>query len=126
LSDDPNAQSDRGSLGWFNANQMDPQFSKAAFGLAKVGEVSEPVQSSFGWHLIRLEGRRPARQMTFDEASTQILADLKQKYVAEKRKARLEAISHDPQMKVNQAAVDALLVKLREPSKVGVRTPQAK
>jgi peptidyl-prolyl cis-trans isomerase C len=118
LSDDPNARADKGELGWFNAKKMDPQFSKAAFALAKVGDVSEPVQSSFGWHLIRLDGRRPPQQLTFDEASKQILAELKQRYVTEKHKARLDAISHDPQMKVNQAAVDALLVRLPEPPKI--------
>jgi peptidyl-prolyl cis-trans isomerase C len=127
LSDDPNGKSEGGQLGWFTAKKMDPQFSKAAFELAKVGDVSEPVQSSFGWHLIRLDGRRPARQMTFDEASKQILAELKQRHVNDKRKALLEAISHDPQMKVNQTAVDALLVKLPEPPKIqGMRSLEAK
>jgi peptidyl-prolyl cis-trans isomerase C len=118
LSDDPNGRAEGGRLGWFNAKQMDPQFSKAAFALAKVGDLSEPVQSSFGWHLIRLDGRRPPQQLTFDEASKQILSELKQRYVADKRKAKLEAISRDPQMQVNQAAVDALLVRLPDAPKI--------
>jgi len=40
------------------------------------------------------------------------MAELKTQYVNEVRKAKLTAISHDPAMKVNQAAVDALVVKL--------------
>lgn len=126
LSDDPNGRSEGGRLGWFTARQMDPQFAKAAFELKKVGEVSEPVQSSFGWHLIRLDGRKPAQQMSFEDASKQIMPELKQRYIADKRKARIEAISRDPQMKVNQAAVDALLVKMPEPPKMGLRLPDPK
>ncbi len=127
LSDDPSAKSDGGRLGWFGPKKMDPAFSKAAFELAKVGDISEPVQSSFGWHIIRLDGRRPPTQLSFEEASRQIMPELKQRYIADKRNARLEAISHDPNMKVNQAAVDALVVKLPEPPRIeGLRPPQVK
>ena len=127
LSDDPNGRTDGGQLGFFAPNKMDPAFSKAAFALEKVGELSEPVESSFGWHIIRLDGRRPGRQLTFDEASKQIMSDLKHRYIADKRSAKLEAISHDPNMKVNQAAVDALVVKLPEsPRVLGTRPPSMK
>ena len=112
LSDDPSARSNGGQLGWFDAKKMDPGFSKGAFALGKVGDISEPVQSSFGWHIIRLDGRRPPQQLSFEQASTKIMAELKQRYIKDKRNAALEAITHDPQMKVNQAAVDALVVKL--------------
>ena len=127
LSDDPNGRTDGGQLGFFAPKKMDPAFSKAAFALEKVGELSEPVESSFGWHIIRLDGRRPGRQLTFDEASKQIMSELKQRYIADKRSAKLEAISHDPNMKVNQAAVDALVVKLPEsPRVLGTRPPSMK
>jgi peptidyl-prolyl cis-trans isomerase C len=124
LSDDPSAATNGGQLGWFEAKKMDPAFAKAAFALAKVGDISEPVQSSFGWHIIRLDGRHPPRQLTFDEASKRILADMKQRYVKEKRNAKLEAITHDPQMKVNQAAVDALVVKLPDAPHINELRPQ--
>jgi peptidyl-prolyl cis-trans isomerase C len=124
LSDDPSAATNGGQLGWFEGKKMDPAFAKAAFALAKVGDVSEPVQSSFGWHLIRLDGRHPARQLSFDEASRRILAELKQRYVKDKRNAAMEAITHDPQMKVNQAAVDALVVKLPDAPRIDDVKPQ--
>jgi peptidyl-prolyl cis-trans isomerase C len=127
LSDDEAAKKDGGQLGWFGQKKMDPAFTKAAFDLANVGDVSEPVQSSFGWHLIRLDGRRASRPLTFDEASKQIMADLKQRYIRDKRNGRLEAISHDPSMKVNQAAIDALVVQMPEAPRVeGPRAPQTK
>ncbi len=43
-----------GDLGWFSRGRMDPNFEKAAFAL-EVGQVSEPVKSYFGYHLIKLE-----------------------------------------------------------------------
>lgn len=127
VSDDPSAKTNGGALGFFGPKKMDPAFSKAAYALKNVGDVSEPVQSSFGWHIIRLDGRRAPREIPFEQASKQIMAELKQRYVGDIRKAKLEAISRDPNMKVNQAAVDALLVKLPEPPPTpGAGAPEAK
>ena len=111
VSDDPTAKENGGALGWFAPGTMDPAFTKAAFALKNAGELSEPVKSSFGWHIIRLDARRPARELTFERARKQIMLELKQRYVAQTRQAKLEAIGHDPAMKVNQAAIDALVVK---------------
>ena len=118
VSEDPTAKENGGQVGWFVFEKMDPAFSKAAFDLKKVGDISEPVQSSFGWHIIRLDGRRPAQQMPFEQASKSIMNDLKQRYVKDARDARLDAISKDPNMKVNQAAIDALVVKLPDSPKL--------
>jgi peptidyl-prolyl cis-trans isomerase C len=112
MSDDPSAEANGGALGWFPATKMDPAFSKAAFGLKNVGDLSEPVQSKFGYHVIRLDGKRAGEERPFEPVSKQIMAELRARYVSETRDARLEAIRNDPGMKVNQAAIDALIVKL--------------
>ena len=114
VSDDPSAETNGGALGWFSAAKMDPTLSKAAFGLRNVGDLSEPVLTQSGYQVIRLDGRRPARERTFDEASKQIMAQLRQRHINETRDARMEAIRTDPHTKVNQAAIDALVVKLPE------------
>ncbi|NHE55363.1 peptidylprolyl isomerase [Cyclobacterium plantarum] len=55
-SEDPSAQSNKGNLGYFTALQMVLPFEEAAFNLS-VGEISDPVLSDFGYHVIRLEER---------------------------------------------------------------------
>lgn len=56
-SEDPSAKGNGGDLGWFNAAKMVKPFSEAAAAL-KPGEISQPVRTQYGVHLIKLEGRR--------------------------------------------------------------------
>lgn len=111
LSEDPSAARNGGFLDWFTAETMDPAFSKAAFGLPAVGAISEPVLSSFGYHVIRLDGRRPAGVRSFDEVKGEILAEMRTTHVNKQREQRLAAIRSDPTTKVNEAAVQSLLKK---------------
>ena len=57
-SDDPSAQDNKGSLGFFTALQMVHQFEDAAYSL-QIGEISDPVLTNFGYHIIKLEDRKP-------------------------------------------------------------------
>ncbi|HEY2037462.1 MAG TPA: peptidylprolyl isomerase [Steroidobacteraceae bacterium] len=56
-SQDPGSASDGGDLGWQSPDVFDPRFS-AAIAKLKVGEVSEPFQSQYGWHIAEVLGRR--------------------------------------------------------------------
>ena len=56
-SEDPGSASKGGELGYFGRGRMVPAFEKAAFAL-KIGQISDPVLSRFGWHIIQLEDRR--------------------------------------------------------------------
>jgi len=65
-----------GDLGFFGRGQMVAPFEEAVFALANVGDVSAPVQSQFGWHLIKLEERRPATPPAIEEVGPQIQQQL--------------------------------------------------
>ncbi len=65
LSTDTSNKNQGGDLGWFTKGVMDPAFETAAFALTDIGQVSAPVQSSFGWHVIQLLGKE-VRPMTAD------------------------------------------------------------
>ncbi|MBV8081663.1 MAG: peptidyl-prolyl cis-trans isomerase [Candidatus Eremiobacteraeota bacterium] len=65
---DPGTKDKGGELGWFGPGQMVPAFQAAAFAL-KPGQISAPVQTPFGWHVIQVEATKP---LTKDEAIDQI------------------------------------------------------
>ena len=112
ISEDASAKRNFGKLDWFSAAEMDPAFSAGVAALKNIGDVSEPVLSSFGWHVIKLEARRPAVQKTFEEAREQILGELKQKYINEQREAALAKVRSDPTIKANREAIDALVIRV--------------
>ena len=80
------ASSDKGSalrggdLDYFTKDKMVKPFADAAFDL-KPGEISKPVQSDFGWHVIKAEDRRPLKVRSFNEMQEQLKAELRKKGV---------------------------------------------
>ena len=112
ISDDPSSSQNAGTLGWFSQKDMDPSFAAAAFALANVGDVSEPVQSQFGWHVIRLDGKRAGAVKPYEEARDQIMTELRKRAIEEKREAAVSAIRKDPKASINRDAVDALTPKV--------------
>lgn len=75
FSDDPGSAADGGALGWIEPGDMVEAFEDALFDLTLSGEVSAPVRTQFGWHLIQLDGIREPEGMSFEEARDEILAD---------------------------------------------------
>ncbi len=74
---------DGGDLGWFTKERMIPAFAEVAFKL-KPGQVSEPVQTRFGWHIIKVEGERLAKFPAYDQVKDQLA-----RYVVQKAQAEL-------------------------------------
>ncbi|WFP64750.1 peptidylprolyl isomerase [Mesorhizobium sp. WSM4904] len=105
---DPSGKSNGGDLGWFGPGQMVPEFDKAAFAL-DVGKYSkEPVQSQFGWHVIKVEDKRAKQPPAFDDVKDQAKqAVIRDKYFAMVKELRGAAKVEIPDGKL-KAAVDTL------------------
>jgi peptidyl-prolyl cis-trans isomerase C len=82
LTEDPSGKENGGDLGYFTKDQMVPEFADKAFTM-KPGDVSAPVKTQFGWHVIKLEDKRQKPLPTFDEVRPQIEQFLAQKAQAE-------------------------------------------
>jgi len=82
------AGGDGGDLGWFTKDRMVPDFSNAAFKL-KPGEISEPVKTQFGWHIIKVEGERTKTFPPFEQVKEQAA-----RYVAQKAQSEEVAALH--------------------------------
>jgi peptidyl-prolyl cis-trans isomerase C len=82
-TEDPSGKANGGDLGYFSKDQMVPEFSEAAFKLNK-GDISEPVKTQFGWHVIKLEDSRVKPPPSFDEVKGQI-----ENYVTRRAQAEL-------------------------------------
>ena len=57
-SEDPATKSAGGLLPWFGVGTMIPEFEMAGFSLTEIGEVSPPIKTAYGYHILRLEGKR--------------------------------------------------------------------
>ncbi len=71
LSKDPGSGKEGGDLGYFTKERMVPEFSAAAFAM-EPGQVSEPVKSQFGFHIIKVEDKRDKQVPKFEEVKDQI------------------------------------------------------
>jgi peptidyl-prolyl cis-trans isomerase C len=80
-STDPGA-SEGGDLGYFPKEEMVPEFADAAFKLEK-GQISEPVHTRFGWHIIKVEDKRERQVPPFDQVRDQLATHLVRKSQAE-------------------------------------------
>jgi peptidyl-prolyl cis-trans isomerase C len=81
-SKDPGA-AEGGDLGYFTKDQMVPEFAEAAFKLDK-GQVSDPIKTQFGWHIIKLEDKRVKATPSYDQVKGQL-----ESYVARRAQAEL-------------------------------------
>lgn len=85
LSEEPGVEQSGGDLGFFPKDRMVPEFAEVAFN-EKVGEISDPVRTEYGWHVIKVTDKKAAGTLPFEEVKEQLTSylqtDKKRKAVA--------------------------------------------
>jgi peptidyl-prolyl cis-trans isomerase C len=99
-SKDPGSKDTGGDLGFFSKDQMVPEFAEAAFKLEK-GQLSDPVKSQFGWHVIRVDDKRSKQPPAFEQVKDQIENFVQRKAQAEliqklRADAKIEKVGEKP------------------------------
>ena len=77
-SDDAGTATNGGSLGWFRRGQMVPEFDAVAFSL-EIGTLSEPVKTSYGFHVLEVQDRKDAEQRTLAQVQDDLAFELLEK-----------------------------------------------
>ena len=97
LSEEPGAKESAGDLGFFPKDRMVPEFASAAFS-QKVGDISDPVRTQFGWHIIKVTDKKAAGTLPYDEVKAQLIAYLKAKKQEEAAQALLKSLRSSAQI----------------------------
>jgi peptidyl-prolyl cis-trans isomerase C len=111
-SKDPGSKDQGGELGFFSRGQMVPQFEEAAFKL-KAGEVGEPFETQFGWHIVKVDERRQRTAPAFEDVKDRVRASMMhqkaQQIASELRgKAQIEYIDQDIRKSVERDRTPSL------------------
>jgi parvulin-like peptidyl-prolyl isomerase len=107
LSEDPQAKENKGDLGFFGKDQVYPEFAdvaNTAFGMKK-GEISAPVRSKLGFHVIKVTDRKDAGTVGLDEIKPRLLAELKRHKESEAKDKVMQALRDSSGVKVNLPAL---------------------
>jgi foldase protein PrsA len=99
-STDPGSKDKGGELGPFHRGQMVPAFDKYAFS-APIGQISPPIKSPFGYHVIQVESRTPGQMATLASATPQITDTLRQQQEAPLIQPFLQGLQQKADIKVN-------------------------
>ena len=99
---------DGGDLGYFGPGQMVPEFEKAAFALDVGTYTKEPVQTQFGWHVIKVEDKRQKQPPAFDKVKDQVRSVLmRERYIALVQASQKDVKIEYPDPAIEKAIKDA-------------------
>lgn len=91
-SKDTSTKDKGGDLGWIKKGEMVPEFEKAAFAL-KNGQISEPIKTQFGYHIIKCTGKQDAYEPTFEKEKNRVLKELQRQYGMDLMKKRADKMA---------------------------------
>ena len=109
FSEDRGTRAKGGSLSLFGRGKMVPPFEEAAFALKEPGDLSDPVKTHFGYHLIRLDELVPPEQLPFEMVEARIIKELKAEMARTVREEYMIGLRDDPAIRVDNARMEAFL-----------------
>jgi peptidyl-prolyl cis-trans isomerase C len=104
---DPASAAKGGDLGFFAAGRMIPEFEQALNKLDAPGQLSEPVLTQFGYHIIRLEERQAQRQQSLDEVHDKLAEEIVAGLQKEARRNELDKLNKAYQ--IDNASIDSVV-----------------
>lgn len=110
-SDDPSAKQNKGDLGFFTRNKMVKPFEDAAFAMKEPGEITGPVKSPFGFHVIRLVERQPGMLKPYDTLKAQLVKDEENRFRKELVDGEMDRLKKLDGVKLDLKAIEELVVK---------------
>lgn len=96
-SEDPGKVENNGIYEVTGSGQFVPEFEAAVRAMTAPGEISEPVRTEYGYHVLRLESHSPARQLSFDEVRVRLMLELRNQRIGEARDALILLKRQEPE-----------------------------
>jgi peptidylprolyl isomerase len=106
-SDHKESAAKDGELGWVPETQLIPEVRAAVARMTK-GEVSAPIRSGTGWHIIRLADRKPSVTRALSEVRDQLVAAMRMRKAQEVERAYIEALLSKANVQINQPELQKL------------------
>ncbi len=106
-STDPGSREKGGELGWFRKGAMVPAFDAYAFS-APIGQISQPIKSPFGYHIIQVEERKPEQKATLANTRDQIQQMLRQQQEAPLLQPFYQQLQANAKIQINDPTFQGL------------------
>jgi peptidyl-prolyl cis-trans isomerase C len=123
-SDDPTVKENKGQLGFFSKGGMLQEFEDAAYRL-KLQEVSEPVQTKYGYHVLRKYDQKASAVKEYAVVKDEIIAKLKKEYIQNRLTGYYEQVKTDNAMKLDGSALDVYIAEKTKQLTPAKKSPSA-